>query len=225
MTDVRKPLNNNDNYRAGYRPVPGWSLLLFAAALIVLWFASARLLPDLGMLPLLAVFFAAGLLAVALAVLPLGWAALPAMGVRPAGWRPVLFGTLATLGLSLAVSSLGIEVEGMKQVFSGIRGPKQIAYSLLLLAVLAPLVEELIFRGLIYGWLAGRWGTTVAWIGSTLTFAGAHIEPAHIALVLPLAILFGWLRRRTDSLLPSLVAHIANNAMAVGAAVLFEGMG
>ena len=225
MTGDRKPLNDNDNYRAGYRPVPGWSLLLFAAAVTVLLLGAIRLLPEPGMLSLLATFFAAGLVAVAVAVAPLGWAALPAMGLRPAGWRPVLFGTLATLGLSLAVSSLGIEVEGMKQVFSEIRTPAQIAFSLLLLAVLAPVAEEMVFRGLIYGWLAGRWGTTVAWIGSTLTFAGAHFEPAHIALVLPLAILFGWLRRRTDSLLPSLVAHVANNAMAVGAAVLFDGMG
>ena len=223
MTDERKPLNDNEIYRPPVRPVPGWSLLLFAFALVVLGFVAARLLPDAGMLPLLTLFFAVGLAAVLLAVLPMGWAALPAMGFRPAGWRPILFGTRGTLGLSLAVSLLGIEVEGMKQVFSGIRGPKQIAYSLLLLAVFAPLVEELIFRGLIYGWLAGRWGTTVAWIGSTLTFAAAHFEPAHILLVLPLAVLFGWLRRRTDSLLPSLVAHIANNALAVGAAVAFEG--
>jgi membrane protease YdiL (CAAX protease family) len=27
------------------------------------------------------------------------------------------------------------------------------------LAVLAPLVEELVFRGLLYGWIAGRWGS------------------------------------------------------------------
>ena len=39
-------------------------------------------------------------------------------------------------------------------------------------------------------------------------------------LVLPLGLWFGWLRRRTDSLWPSLVAHIANNSLAVAAAAL-----
>lgn len=225
MTDDRKPLNDNEIYTPPTRSVPGWSLLLFVFALLVLGFAATRLLPAYGMLPLLTVFFGVGLAAVVLSVLPMGWAALPAMGFRPAGWRPILFGTLGTLGLSLAVSFLGIEVEGMKQVFSGIRGPKQIAYSLLLLAVLAPLVEELVFRGLIYGWLAGRWGTTVAWIASSVLFAAAHYEPAHIALVLPLGLLFGWMRKRTDSLLPSLAAHMANNGMAVTAAFALQGTG
>ena len=54
---------------------------------------------------------------------------------------------------------------------------------------------------------------------SSLAFAAAHFEPAHIILVLPLGLLFGWLRRRTDSLLPSLVSHIVNNGFALLAAV------
>ena len=90
------------------------------------------------------------------------------------------------------------------------------------LAVLAPLVEELIFRGLLYGWLAGRWGTIVAWIVSSLAFAAAHIEWKHIVLVLPLGLWFGWLRRRTGSLWPSLVAHMVNNGIAVAAAAYLD---
>jgi membrane protease YdiL (CAAX protease family) len=58
---------------------------------------------------------------------------------------------------------------------------------------------------------------------SSLAFAAAHTEPAHIILVLPLGLLFGWLRQRTDSLLPSLVAHIANNSLALVAAAYLEG--
>ena len=91
-----------------------------------------------------------------------------------------------------------------------------------MIAGLAPLVEELVFRGLLYGWVAGRWGTVAAWIVSSLAFAAAHVEPAHIILVLPLALWFGWLRRRTDSLLPSLVAHMVNNGFAVAAAALLD---
>ena len=53
-------------------------------------------------------------------------------------------------------------------------------------------------------------------------FAAAHIEPAHALLVLPLGLWFGWLRQRTDSLWPSLVAHIVNNGLAVVAAALID---
>jgi membrane protease YdiL (CAAX protease family) len=102
------------------------------------------------------------------------------------------------------------------------REPAMFAASLAVMAGLAPLVEELIFRGLLYGWLAGRWGSVAAWIVSSLAFAAAHVEPAHVILVLPLGLFFGWLRRRADSLWPSLVAHMVNNGLAVVAAAYLD---
>ena len=74
------------------------------------------------------------------------------------------------------------------------------------------------FRGLLYGWVAGRWGTHGRLDRELAGLRRRPFEPAHIMLVLPLGLLFGWLRRRTDSLLPSLVAHIVNNGFAVLAA-------
>jgi membrane protease YdiL (CAAX protease family) len=211
-------LNSQD-----YRPIPGWSLLLFVVALLAIGFVALRLLPmPPEMLPILGGFFAVALLSVVVAVLPLGWGAIPALGLRGANWRYIVFGAIGTMVLSVAVSQSGLQPEGMKQVFEIVQGPGQLGISLLLLAVLAPLVEELVFRGLLYGWLAGRWGKTTGWIVSSLAFAAAHTEPAHIILVFPLGLLFGWLRQRTDSLLPSLAAHIANNALALVAAAYLD---
>ena len=198
-------------------------MLLFLAALVAIGFVVVRFVPLQEMLPLLGAFFAIGFLAVAVAVAPLGRAVIPALGLRPANWKYVVFGALGTMALSVAVSQVGPQPEGMKQVFEIVRDLNQLALGLLLLAVLAPLVEELVFRGLLYGWLAGRWGKNVGWIVSSLAFAAAHTEPAHIILVFPLGLLFGWLRKRTDSLLPSLVAHIANNGLALVAAAYLDG--
>ena len=47
----------------------------------------------------------------------------------------------------------------MKQALEVARSPACSSRASLVMAVLAPLVEELVFRGLLYGWLAGRWGT------------------------------------------------------------------
>ncbi len=217
------PSDANPLMQKAYRPIPGWSLLVFPVACAAMVPLAGWFLPQPpAMLPILGAFFAIGLLAVVVAVAPLGRAALPALGLRPAPWKFLVFGPLATLALSVAVSQLGIEPQGMKQVIELV--PKQIAPSLLLLAVLAPIVEELVFRGLIYGWVAGRWSTMAALIVSSLAFAAAHFEPAHIVLVLPLGLLFGWMRRRTDSLLPSLVAHVLNNGFALLAAVYLPGV-
>lgn len=211
------PSDVNPLIQKSYRPIPGWSLLIFAAALPVIGLLIVSIMPDRGMMTILGAFFAIGLLSVAAAVAPLGRTAAPALGLRPANWKYPVLGALGTLALSVAVSQIGIEPQGMKQVFELI--PQRIVLSLFLLAVLAPTVEELVFRGLLYGWIAGRWGSLPALIVSSLAFAGAHWEPAHVVLVLPLGFLFGWLRRRTDSLLPSLVAHIVNNGFALVAAV------
>jgi membrane protease YdiL (CAAX protease family) len=121
------------------------------------------------------------------------------------------------------VSRFG-EPEGVKQAMDVARTPELFVASLAVMALLAPLVEEAVFRGLLYGWLAGRWGTTVAWLASSVVFAAAHVEPAHVLLVLPLGLLFGWMRRRTDSLLPSLVSHSLNNGFALLAAVYLPGV-
>jgi membrane protease YdiL (CAAX protease family) len=213
------PSDANPLIHNNYRPIPGWSLLVFLAASPLIGLLAVRFLPDQEMLTVLGAFFAIGLAAVLVAVAPLGKAALPALGFRPANWKYPVLGAMATLALSVAVSQLGIEPKGMKQVIEVVREPRQLVISLLLLAVLAPLVEELVFRGLLYGWVAGRWGSLPALIVSSLAFAAAHFEPAHIVLVLPLGLLFGWLRRRTDSLLPSLFSHIVNNGFALLAAV------
>jgi len=213
------PSDANPLIQKGYRPIPGWSLILFGLALPAIGFGVVRFLPNREMLTVLGAFFLIGLLSVIVAVAPLGRAALPALGLRPANWKYPVFGALGTLVLSVAVSQIGIEPQGMKQVIEVVREPHELILSLLLLAVLAPLVEELVFRGLLYGWIAGRWGGLAGLIVSSIVFAAAHLEPAHIFLVLPLGFLFGWLRRRTDSLLPSLCSHILNNSFALLAAV------
>lgn len=217
MADQYNQLNHRDN-----PTIRGWMVAVCVVAMPLLvmpavWFARLD-----GMLAIVAAFFAAILLAVIVAVAPLGRQAFPALGFRAVGWRPIVLGTIATIVLSIAVSQTGLDPKGVKQAIETARDPGLLALTLLALAGLAPLVEEVLFRGVLYGWLAHRWGGTLAWIVSSLAFAAAHVELAHIILVLPLGLWFGWLRKRTDSLWPSLVAHMVNNGFAVAAVALLD---
>ncbi len=216
MTADANPLTQND-----FRPISGWSIVVFLAVLPLLLVPAVWLLGGRDMLVMLALFFMAGLIALAVAVAPMGWRALPALGFRPARFWTIVLGTIGALVVSVAVSQLG-EPEGVKQALDVARTPSLFVASLVVMALLAPLVEEAVFRGLLYGWVAGRWGTTIAWLVSSILFAAAHVEPAHALLVLPLGLWFGWLRQRTDSLWPSLVAHIVNNGLAVVAAAVID---
>lgn len=213
MDEASNSLINKDS-----SPIPGWSVLAFLAAVPIIGAAIFWLLPERGMLLTLTAFFGTGLLAVLVAVAPLGGAGLAALGFRRVGWRPIVFGVLGTTVLSFAVSQLGLQPEGVRQITEGVHDAPQVLRTLVVLGLLAPLAEEVVFRGLLYGWLAGRWGNLVAFVLSSLAFAVAHTEPVHILLVLPLGFWFGWLRWRTGSLVPTIVAHIVNNTIAVTAA-------
>jgi len=217
LAEITNPLIQKD-----LPPIRWWSIVLFLAVLPVLLVPAVWLLRDRDMLAMLAVFFLAGLVALAIAVAPLGWGAVPALGLRMAGFWPTLLGTIGALVISVSVSQLGIEPQGVKQALDVARTPALFVASLAVMALLAPLVEEMVFRGLLYGWIAGRWGTVAAWLVSSILFAAAHVEPAHALLVFPLGLWFGWLRRRTESLWPSLVAHVVNNGIAVTAAALLS---
>lgn len=80
------------------------------------------------------------------------------------------------------------------------------------LVVLAPIVEELLFRGLLYRYLRGRMGIVVAVALSALVFAVLHVVIPPLFLM---GIVLAILTERTGSLLPGIVLHATNNAMVV----------
>jgi membrane protease YdiL (CAAX protease family) len=224
VPEESKPLTPDPN-SLGIQAFPRIRLLhmlLFFAAFGAIAAAGAFFLqgeierPDF--MKVMGLAFGAAAAAVLVAVMPLGRDALPALGFVPVGWRSIVFGSLATLALSVAVSLVGPQPESLKEAVEVMRGATMLWASIAVFGLLAPLAEELIFRGLLFGWLEGRWNARMAWIVSSLAFAAAHIDRAHIVLVLPLGLLFGWLRWRTGSLLPSLAAHAINNSAAVLAA-------
>ncbi|MEO9078195.1 MAG: CPBP family intramembrane glutamic endopeptidase [Rhodanobacter sp.] len=87
---------------------------------------------------------------------------------------------------------------------------------------LGPLVEELLFRGVLLSALLQRWGSTAAVVLSSLAFALAHLpglgwQVFALPDLLLLALALAWLRLRSGSIWPGVVAHGANNLLAVAA--------
>ena len=92
----------------------------------------------------------------------------------------------------------------------------------LLVVSLGPLVEELLFRGVLLSALLQRWGTAAAVLLSSVTFALAHLPGLDWqAFALPdlllLALALAWLRLRSNSIWPGVIAHGTNNVLAVAA--------
>ena len=78
----------------------------------------------------------------------------------------------------------------------------------------SPVLEEAIFRGLLWRVASLVFSDKVTWIVTSLLFAAVHMDPIHILGLIPFSFFAGWLKLRTGKLLPSILAHIANNAVA-----------
>jgi membrane protease YdiL (CAAX protease family) len=87
------------------------------------------------------------------------------------------------------------------------------------IVLLAPLVEELLFRGLGFALLL-RFGRTVAILGSGMAFGLAHGLVGGFVILAAFGIVLSWLRARTESVLPCIILHSIFNALALLAAVL-----
>jgi uncharacterized protein len=89
--------------------------------------------------------------------------------------------------------------------------------AVVLIAGLAPVAEELFFRGFIFAGLRSRWALWPAALVSGLIFGLVH-APTGITTVVPLAALgvaLSWLYDRTGSLWPCVMAHAINNGLAL----------
>jgi membrane protease YdiL (CAAX protease family) len=83
------------------------------------------------------------------------------------------------------------------------------------LAVAAPMVEELFFRGLLLKGLMARLPIPAAIVISAVLFALAHFETVQFAGLAVFGVVLAVLAWRTDRLGPSIAAHMAFNAAAV----------
>ena len=79
--------------------------------------------------------------------------------------------------------------------------------------VIAPIVEELIFRGLIMTGFMRNYRVWVAIFYSTLMFALFHLNPWQFPATFMLGLALGWVRFRTGSILACIAGHAIHNGL------------
>jgi uncharacterized protein len=78
-------------------------------------------------------------------------------------------------------------------------------------AVIAPIVEELIFRGLILHGLRKNYTATTAIFISALLFSLFHLNPWQMPATFVLGLLLGWIMLRTRNIILAILGHSLNN--------------
>jgi membrane protease YdiL (CAAX protease family) len=84
-------------------------------------------------------------------------------------------------------------------------------WALVLYCAIPPVVEELAFRGTCYGLLERHLGVRDALLISSFAFALLHLSFVSLVTHIPLGLYFGWLRARSGSLWPAMLAHLLHN--------------
>jgi CAAX protease family protein len=148
------------------------------------------------------------------------------LGLRPprtGPWRAALL-VAALIGAFLVLSVLWSEAlkpekEKLLETLGSNEGAALLILSAALTCVVAPIAEEILFRGYIFSALRNWRGTAVGALLTGILFGAVHAGSAPALDLVPLAALgtgLCLLYRRTGSLYPCIAAHSFNNSLAFG---------
>lgn len=106
---------------------------------------------------------------------------------------------------------LGIEA-GSENTASLVEIAKLSPIMIVVIAIIGPILEEFVFRRVIFGSFFQVWGFWLSAIVSAIVFAAIHFDFTHILLYTICGLIFAFLYYKTKRLLTSIVAHVLLNS-------------
>jgi membrane protease YdiL (CAAX protease family) len=166
---------------------------------------------------------------------PLPFAEIFRLRAAPAGtvgWALLgQVGLMAVIQLYLTVQDLYLVPTGLRQWYHQLVRDTDfmyreqvidgggIALGLLAAVVIAPVVEELLLRGLVQRSFERSMAPRAAVLAAACLFGAIHLQPQNMVAITGLGIYYGFLARRTRSILPSMATHALLN-LGMSAALL-----
>jgi membrane protease YdiL (CAAX protease family) len=126
--------------------------------------------------------------------------------------------TIVAGGMAALLQAFGMEVEPQ----AAARAIERVEPWLVVVAlvILAPIAEEIFFRGVVFNALRREGGRRWAYIGSALLFAVIHLDLVVLVPLFLLGLALAWLYERTNNLLAPIAMHATVNAISVVLALL-----
>jgi len=88
-----------------------------------------------------------------------------------------------------------------------------LVYVFLSTAIITPVIEEMLFRGIILQSLRNHLSKTVSAIIVSALFTLIHFEVLQIPILFLASIIYVWLTYKYKSIIPAIIAHIINNCL------------
>ena len=175
-----------------------------------------------------------GLLALGLRGIPLQ----TGVGLLPIA-TPTALLSLAS-GAALWVASLGLMevqyalwsppaeyLEGFRRLHQALRpsSPADAMASLLAVAIVPALCEEILVRGIVLRSFLVGWGPSGSIVASAFLFGLMHLDPYRLPFTFAVGLALGVIRLRAGSVLPPILAHAALNALTFAVAPYLDDPG
>lgn len=109
---------------------------------------------------------------------------------------------------------LGVDTQGqaIMEMFNELESP---VWLILVAVVIAPLVEEIFFRGFLFQGFRQRYGWVAALLLSSFVFAVAHLDPVSFIPTFVLGVVMAYVYHRSNSIWPGIILHFLNNGFAM----------
>ncbi len=82
-------------------------------------------------------------------------------------------------------------------------------------SVVGPIIEEILFRGVLYSAVRKKWGVNKGLMVTSLFFALIHFNFFQFIPIFGLGLALTWLYEKTGNLLPSIAMHALNNTVSL----------
>ena len=130
-----------------------------------------------------------------------------------------ILGVFMALISQVIASNIEIYVLGIKTTSENTELLMEITRSvplfMIITAIVAPILEEIVFRKIIFGTLYKRTNFFIAGTISALIFGFIHGEPIHILVYASMGFVFAFLYVKTKRIIVPIIAHMAMNSIVV----------
>ncbi|MCM3667165.1 CPBP family intramembrane metalloprotease [Mesobacillus subterraneus] len=124
--------------------------------------------------------------------------------------------------LALMAQSVAASIENMLGIEMGSENTQEIIklienfpIVILVSSIIGPILEEIVFRKIIFGSLHKKMNFFFAALISSVIFALAHFEPEHVILYSAMGFTFAFLYVKTKRIIVPIIAHVTMNTMVV----------
>jgi membrane protease YdiL (CAAX protease family) len=124
--------------------------------------------------------------------------------------------------LALFAQTVAANIEHLFGIEMGSENTQQILkiintfpMAILVSSIIGPILEEIVFRKIIFGALYKRFNFFISALISSAIFALAHMEPQHVLIYAAMGFTFAFLYIKTKHILVPIFAHVAMNTLVV----------